>query len=63
MAPEMFEGKRITESVDIYSFGILLWECYTGTIRGRKIISGSVLNDKVWLLCHMKYKCLDSSMC
>ena len=29
-APEMFEGERITESVDIYSFGILLWECYTG---------------------------------
>ena len=26
----MFEGERITESVDIYSFGILLWECYTG---------------------------------
>eukprot|EP00884_Botryococcus_braunii_P000534 jgi/Botrbrau1/10481/Bobra.0133s0085.1 len=30
MAPELFEGQRVTEKVDQYSFGILLWEMLTG---------------------------------
>ncbi|KAK9832844.1 hypothetical protein WJX81_006571 [Elliptochloris bilobata] len=30
MAPETFEGQQVTEKVDMYSFGVLLWECLTG---------------------------------
>lgn len=47
MAPEMFEGKRITESVDIYSFGILLWECYTGELWRHRSGMRSMLRSVV----------------
>lgn len=29
MAPEQFEGGRVDEKVDVYAFGMLLWECLT----------------------------------
>ncbi|KYQ93012.1 RGS domain-containing protein [Tieghemostelium lacteum] len=29
MAPEIFTSKRYTEKVDVYSFGIILWEIFT----------------------------------
>lgn len=29
MAPEQFEGKPVSEKVDVWSFGVLLWECLT----------------------------------
>ena len=29
-APEQFEGRPVNEKVDIYSFGVLLWECLSG---------------------------------
>lgn len=32
MAPELFDGGPITEKVDMYSYGILLWECLTGQV-------------------------------
>ena len=32
MAPEMFEGGGLTEAVDVYSFGVLLWETMTGMV-------------------------------
>ncbi|KAK9867625.1 hypothetical protein WJX84_001877 [Apatococcus fuscideae] len=32
MAPEMFEGHSLSEKIDVYSFGILLWECFTGEV-------------------------------
>lgn len=31
-APEMFEGHSLSEKIDVYSFGILLWECFTGEV-------------------------------
>ncbi|KXZ51443.1 hypothetical protein GPECTOR_12g406 [Gonium pectorale] len=30
MAPELLEGSSVEASVDIYSFGILMWEIFTG---------------------------------
>ncbi|GAB4813021.1 hypothetical protein N2152v2_000067 [Parachlorella kessleri] len=32
MAPEMFDGHRVTEKVDVFSFGVLLWEMLTGEL-------------------------------
>ncbi|KAK9908804.1 hypothetical protein WJX75_003138 [Coccomyxa subellipsoidea] len=32
MAPEMFEGRRVSEKIDVYSFGVLLWEMLTGEL-------------------------------
>lgn len=32
MAPEMFEGVALTEKVDVFSFGVMVWESYTGSI-------------------------------
>lgn len=30
MAPELFTGELIDEKIDVYSFGVILWECWTG---------------------------------
>ena len=31
-APELFEGRNVTEKVDVYSFGVLLQECVAGEV-------------------------------
>lgn len=28
-APEQFEGRPVDEKVDVYAFGMLMWECIT----------------------------------
>ncbi|CAI2185621.1 2041_t:CDS:2 [Funneliformis geosporum] len=30
MAPEIFQGQKYTTASDIYSFGMIMWECMTG---------------------------------
>ncbi len=32
MAPELFQNKFFNKSVDVYSFGVLMWEIYSGSI-------------------------------
>ena len=50
MAPEVFQGKRYNESVDVYSFSILMWqilklqtpfEGYTMTLLKKKVMDGN----------------------
>ena len=31
MAPEQFEGHRVTEKVDVFAFAVLCWEMLTST--------------------------------
>ena len=31
-APEMFAGGRVDEKCDVFSFGVLLWECLTSQV-------------------------------
>lgn len=28
MAPEQFEGRPVTDKVDVFAFGVMLWECF-----------------------------------
>ena len=39
MAPEILRGEKYTQSADVYSFGVILWEMMTGDIpyMGRSI--------------------------
>lgn len=37
MSPEMIRGTKYTEKVDVYSFGILLWEMYTHKVPFRSM--------------------------
>lgn len=30
MAPENFEGVQVDEKCDVFSFGVIIWECITG---------------------------------
>merc|ERR1719262_311547 len=32
MAPELFSAGEISEKVDVFSYGVLLWECFTGCV-------------------------------
>ena len=32
MAPELFRAREASEVVDVFSFGVLLWECFTGRV-------------------------------
>ena len=33
MPPELLEDARLGPSVDVYSFGVIMWECFTGQVR------------------------------
>ncbi len=31
MAPEVLKGEAFSEAADVYSYGVVLWECLTGS--------------------------------
>jgi serine/threonine protein kinase len=33
MPPELLEDEKLSLLVDVYSFGIIMWECFTGEVR------------------------------
>lgn len=33
LAPECFRGDGLSKHSDVYAFGILMWELYTGQVR------------------------------
>lgn len=39
MAPELFDRGQVTEKVDVYSFGVLLWEMMTGKVPWGDVVS------------------------
>eukprot|EP00798_Chlamydomonas_sp_ICE-L_P011028 gene11028-18629_t len=41
IAPEIFRGERPTKACDIYSFGLLMWEMYTGQLVFSDIASSA----------------------
>ena len=48
-APEMFEGHSLSEKIDVYSFGILLWECFTGEVPWSDLDSPMQVSNRHWL--------------
>jgi serine/threonine-protein kinase len=48
MAPEQVQGQEVTASVDVYSFGILLFELFTG----RKPIAGETIGQVLHSILH-----------
>lgn len=51
-APEMFEGHSLSEKIDVYSFGMLLWECFTGEVPWSDLDSPmQVLTDLAYSSC------------
>jgi len=47
MAPEVFESKELTPALDVYSYGIVLWEIYTRETRWYHPIEDSFESDVV----------------
>ena len=41
MAPEQAMGEKVSEKVDLYSLGVILWECLTG----KTLWSGATISD------------------
>jgi serine/threonine protein kinase len=39
MAPELFGGGAVSEKIDLWSFGTLLWEMYTGEVPWKALVS------------------------
>ena len=66
MAPELFENKHFNKSVDVYSFGILLWEIVAQSIPfnmmgpqdiRNRVVAGERLRIPS-LGCHPRYSTL-----
>ena len=39
MAPELFTGGAVSEKIDLWSYGTLLWELYTGEVPWRALVT------------------------
>lgn len=58
MAPEMIKEKPYTKKVDVYSFGIVLWELTTALLpfQGMTPVQAAfAVAEKVSYLCHLIY--------
>ena len=49
----MFEGHSLSEKIDVYSFGILLWECFTGEVPWSDLDSPMQVNIFELICCIM----------
>ncbi|KAF8056396.1 MAP3K12 [Scenedesmus sp. PABB004] len=53
LAPECFRGEGLSKYSDVYAYGILMWELYTGQVAFSDLVAGSakvlqtVINDGV----------------
>ena len=42
LAPECFRGEGLSKYSDVYAFGILMWELYTGEVRRQATTDGKL---------------------
>eukprot|EP00879_Flechtneria_rotunda_P012391 GHRR01012939.1.p1 GENE.GHRR01012939.1~~GHRR01012939.1.p1 ORF type:complete len:450 (+),score=176.99 GHRR01012939.1:771-2120(+) len=42
LAPECFKGASLSKQTDVYAFGILMWELYTGQVAFSDLATGNV---------------------
>ena len=50
MPPELLMEGKLTKSADVYAFGVLLWEMYTG-----EVMLSSMISDVAIMRCCGKY--------
>lgn len=46
LAPECFKGDGLSKHSDVYAFGILMWELYTGQVGVLTVITAGALGSK-----------------
>ncbi|CAN6580060.1 hypothetical protein ACFX13_032207 [Malus domestica] len=74
MAPEMIQHRHYTQKVDVYSFGIVLWELITGMLPFQnmtavqaafavvnKSVRPNIPNDCLPVLCEIMTRCWDAN--
>jgi serine/threonine protein kinase len=62
LAPECFRGDGLSKHSDVYAFGILMWELYTGQVgtSGTNICSYMLCVSLSWSSTQHVYHCFQS---